>query len=202
MGSHCHSTKPCFPHSCLLCWYLRPHHRLCSEDLLLGCGQEALGWNSCPQKGSQLCLEMFPPQEMGNVGICSKHSSQPAVWPNIPVPAFLLLCSISHTIYLLWISLRSRSGCRQVVSKYCVCRCGHRKTPTCEYMCLSSPWAGGAGMYPCVHAPCVPSPTYIAFPFHCRAGIPPDTLASIHLLCCFPHRGYQNLFLLTWLYHS
>lgn len=83
------------------CWNLRPHHGACPEDFLLGCGWEDLGLNSCPQKGSQICLEKFPLHEMGNVGICSKHSSQSTAWPNIPVPSFLLLCDMGHTIYLL-----------------------------------------------------------------------------------------------------
>lgn len=94
-------------------------------------------------------------------------------------------------------SLRSRIGCRQVENKYhCICWGKHRK-PSLQQMCLSSPWAEGPGMCPCVLTDPMPSLTYTAFPFHCRVRSPPDTLVIIHLVCCVPHSGYQNPFLLT-----
>lgn len=51
-----------------------------------------------PSEGSQLCLENFPLQETANVGICSKYSFQSVVWPYSPVPLFLFLYSMGHTV--------------------------------------------------------------------------------------------------------
>lgn len=62
--------QPLSQYKALLCshrWNLRPHHGACPEDLLLGCGWEDLGLNSCSQKGSQIYLEKFPLHEMGSL---------------------------------------------------------------------------------------------------------------------------------------
>lgn len=65
--------------------------------------------NMSPQKGSKLSVRSYLLEEVRNVGMCSKHCSSPAVWPNSSVPWFFFLCSSGHVIYLLlYIFLRLR----------------------------------------------------------------------------------------------